>query len=105
MKDTFKTSELPRENFIMSLYSYFGLGLFLLAQAYWTFTRIRQMETKETKEIPKTRWEIIKQICFVYFLYCVITIYICIRFDGNFCPVFLMVLSTLIIVILFQKLF
>ena len=85
----------------MSLYFYFGLGLFLLAQAYWIFTKLRQTETKETKERLKTglsmgdfQWERIKQMCLVYFLSCVFTIYICIRFDGNFCPVFLVVSMT-----------
>ena len=83
----------------MSLYFYFGLGLFLLAQAYWIFTKLRQifvltrqMETKETKERLETLWESIKQICLVYFISCVLAIYICIRFDGDFCPVFLTVL-------------
>ena len=96
----------------MSLYFYFGLGLFLLAQAYWIFTKLRQTETKETKERLKTglsmgdfQWERIKQMCLVYFLSCVFTIYICNRFDGNFCPVFLVVLLTyLILVFCFQKL-
>ena len=67
----------------MSLYFYFGLGLFLLAQAYWIFTKLRQifgltrqMETKETKERLETLWESIKQICLVYFISCVLTIYI-----------------------------
>ena len=98
-KDTVKTRELPHENFIMSLYFYFGLGLFLLVQAYWIFTKLRQifalnrqMETKETRERIETSWESIKQICLVYFISCVLTIYMFIRFDGDFCPVFLMVL-------------
>ena len=93
MKDAI-ISELPQENFIISLYFYFGLGLFLLAQAYWIFTKLRQTKTKETNERPKTRWERIKEICLVYFLSCVFTIYIRIRFDGNFYLVFIVVIHT-----------
>ena len=129
MKD-FKTNELPRENFI--IYYLVWLGLLLLWPAYWIFTKLRPIKKKfrkmETIERRKTLLERIWQFCrnpvpltlwqeleafrihrvsplpryvmsmeFLPTLSCV-----CIRFDGNFCHVFLVLLFN---GILFQKFF
>ena len=100
MKD-FKTNELPRENF--TIYYLFCLGLFLLGPAYWIFTKLRRRIKKkfrkmETKERPKPVLERIrlrlKAVLERIWQFCLKPVHlslscVCIRFDGNFCYVFL----------------
>ena len=111
MKD-FKTNELPRENF--TIYYLFCLDLFLLGPAYWIFTKLRRRIKKkfrkmETKERPKPVlerirlrlkavleriWQILKAVLERIWQFCLKPVHlslscVCIRFDGNFCHVFL----------------